>query len=211
MNEALGLISPIIHLGGDTLGQAGYNYIQTRPPSIEMPSLGLDLDGYVLEIARRYTTCPSPHVLNMSPCLTPSTRVGVILACHSAMIYNRGKRLWVDEVLTEPHKKKEVLGLGNALPWQVIVGYVMVDLIQGKTITHIEKTDIQVARLTPAEVEGYAHLDESSYSIGPLYLKGKGALYVSCIQGSFFNAMGCCPCVVRELSRSLGTPSSHWG
>lgn len=54
MIGALVLVSPDRRLGSITLERAGFNCLQTVPPSIELPANDLALDEYVVEIARRY-------------------------------------------------------------------------------------------------------------------------------------------------------------
>jgi predicted house-cleaning NTP pyrophosphatase (Maf/HAM1 superfamily) len=200
----LSLVSPLPHLGRDALEPMGYGYIQTLPPCIEQPMIDLSLEEYTLEVARRYTHPPSSSVISMSQSLTPSSQFRVVIGCHTSVTYNIGKGLWTDQITLTPEEKREVLCMGKGLPWKVITGYVLTDLYTEKTCSHIETTRVQVTNMTPAEIEDYIHREESGYAIGVLYLKGRGALFTSCIEGSYFNALGCSPYVVKNLLKQAG-------
>lgn len=198
------LVSPLPQLGRDTLDPCGYEYIQTRPPIIEQPMMDLALDLYTLEIARRYTHPPSSSIITMSKGISPSSSIRVVLGCHTSVVYHLGKQGWIDQIIECPEKRREILCKGEGQPWKVVTGYVLTDLYTEKTCSHIETTLIQVGGMTPAEIEEYIHKEEAQYAIGGLYLNGKGAQFIRCIEGSYFNALGCCPHIVKNLFRQVG-------
>ena len=201
---AICIVSPLPRLGRDCLEVAGYQYIQTRPPVIEQPMMDMPLEQYTLEIARRYTNPPSSNVISIGECIMPESTIRIVLGCHSSVVYSRSTNEWVDRIVTCPDQKREILCKGNNRPWKVVTGYVLIDLFTEKAATHIETTDVQISRLTEAEIEGYIHREETGYAIGGLYIKGRGALFVSCIEGSYFNALGCSPHIVKSMLRQVG-------
>lgn len=201
MIGALVLVSPDRRLGSITLERAGFNCLQTVPPSIELPANDLALDEYVVEIARRYAATPSKHIVSLSKKVKPNTVIGGVLGCHTAVVYHPGKGSWNDKLLDCPVAKREMLSVGRGKMWVYHTGYYLLDLANDKGYTAYMKTAIQIAHIPDAHIENLIH---QSNSIGVLDLDGTGSRFICSTVGSFHNALGCCPYTVLQLLIEAG-------
>jgi len=73
---------------------------------------------------------------------------------------------------------------------QVMTGIGLVDSLNNKIFTAVEKTEVKFKELTGAEIDAYVASGEPMDKAGGYGIQGRGALLVEGIKGCYFNVVG---------------------
>ena len=108
-------------------------------------------------------------------------------------------------ILGKPHsprEAREMLELLSGRDHQVMTGYT---LRRGdKTLTHTEVSHIHFRPLLPDEIRAYVETGEPMDKAGAYGIQGKAALFVSRLEGDYYNVMGLPLCALTQSLRDFG-------
>ncbi|MGM9640607.1 MAG: Maf family protein [Faecousia sp.] len=108
-------------------------------------------------------------------------------------------------ILGKPHsprEAREMLELLSGRDHQVMTGYT---LRQGdKILTHTEVSHIHFRPLLPEEIHAYVETGEPMDKAGAYGIQGKAALFVSRLEGDYYNVMGLPLCALTQSLRDFG-------
>ena len=79
----------------------------------------------------------------------------------------------------------------------------------GEEHTEYEVTDVSFRELTQGEIEDYIRTGEPMDRAGAYGIQGYGALFISGIQGDYYNVMGLPVCRLGQLLETLGVHCMH--
>lgn len=79
----------------------------------------------------------------------------------------------------------------------------------GEKHTEYEVTDVSFRELTQGEIEDYIRTGEPMDKAGAYGIQGYGALFISGIQGDYYNVMGLPVCRLGQLLETLGVHCMH--
>ena len=79
----------------------------------------------------------------------------------------------------------------------------------GEEHTEYEVTDVSFRELTQGEIEDYIRTGEPMDKAGAYGIQGYGALFISGIQGDYYNVMGLPVCRLGQLLETLGVHCMH--
>lgn len=85
---------------------------------------------------------------------------------------------------------------------QVMTGYTVRK--GDKLLTHTEVSHIHFRPLNPAEIRAYVETGEPMDKAGAYGIQGKAALFVSRLEGDYYNVMGLPVCALGQSLRSFG-------
>jgi len=77
-------------------------------------------------------------------------------------------------------------------------------LLDEKTVTGVEATDVFFRTLSPEEIEAYVATREPMDKAGAYGLQGKASIFVRRIEGDVYNVIGLPLCRVAELAAEMG-------
>ncbi len=126
------------------------------------------------------------HSREKARSVAPKYADAVIIAADTFILF-RGK------LLGKPHTVKEakrMLGMLSGKTHSVITGFTVMDTLTGKGTTESVETRVRFRRLTPDEIEFYAHTGEPLDKAGGYAIQGLGAVIVKEIAGDYFNVIG---------------------
>ncbi len=112
-----------------------------------------------------------------------------------------------DEVLGKPKNKEDacrMLSMLSGRDHQVMTG--MTVLRDGQIITTTEVTKIHFRALSDEEIRAYAATGDPLDKAGAYGIQSGGALFVTGIEGDYYNVMGLPVCRLTMILRSLGLP-----
>lgn len=108
-------------------------------------------------------------------------------------------------ILGKPHsprEAREMLKLLSGRDHQVMTGYT---LRRGdKILTHTEVSHIHFRPLLPEEIRAYVETGEPMDKAGAYGIQGKAALFVSRLEGDYYNVMGLPLCALTQSLRDFG-------
>lgn len=94
-------------------------------------------------------------------------------------------------VLGKPRSEEDAFAMLSALSGREHHVYTGVTVLQGeRAVTEHEETAVQFRELAPEEIRGYIATGEPMDKAGAYGAQGKAALFVSRIEGDYFNVMG---------------------
>ncbi len=109
------------------------------------------------------------------------------------------------KILGKPHSKQEaedMLTLLSGRDHQVMTGYTVRK--GDRLLTHTEVSHIHFRPLAPAEIRAYVETGEPMDKAGAYGIQGKAALFVSRLEGDYYNVMGLPICTLGQSLRSFG-------
>ena len=101
----------------------------------------------------------------------------------------------------------KVLSTLSGVRHQVYTGLTV--LRGGEEHTEYEVTDVSFRELTQGEIEDYIRTGEPMDKAGAYGIQGYGALFISGIQGDYYNVMGLPVCRLGQLLETLGVHCMH--
>lgn len=101
-----------------------------------------------------------------------------------------------------PADAADMLRLLSGRAHEVVTGVCLVSI--GVTRSAVEKTTVQFAALTEAEIAWYVATEEPLDKAGAYHVDGRGALFVTAISGSPSNVAGLPVRTVLALARDAG-------
>ena len=122
----------------------------------------------------------------------------VIIAADT-IVWHNGRRYG------KPHSREEAQEMLKALSGCVHEVYTGVCVIHGaQELTEHEKTSVTFRRMTEAEILAYIDTGEPMDKAGAYGAQGIGSLFVSGIEGDFFNVMGLPVCRLGLMLKKTG-------
>lgn len=158
----------------EVLDRAGLIY-EVMPSNIEEHSDKKDPKEYVMDLSKQKAEAVAK---NLKEC--------VILSADS-IIYTDDKKLEKPKTIEEAKKMMKILsGRIN----YAVTGVTIIDLYQNKTLTFSETTNVYFDELDDEEISWYVEnekyiLERCGYSIA-----GKSAIFISKIDGDYYNILG---------------------
>lgn len=158
----------------EVLDRAGLIY-EVMPSNIEEHSDKKDPKEYVMDLSKQKAEAVAK---NLKDC--------VILSADS-IIYINDKKLEKPKTIEEAKKMMKILsGRIN----YAVTGVTIIDLYQNKTLTFSETTNVYFDELDDEEISWYVEnekyiLERCGYSIA-----GKSAIFISKIDGDYYNILG---------------------
>ena len=158
----------------EVLDRAGLIY-EVMPSNIEEHSDKKDPKEYVMDLSKQKAEAVAK---NLKDC--------VILSADS-IIYIDDKKLEKPKTIEEAKKMVKILsGRIN----YAVTGVTIIDLYQNKTLTFSETTNVYFDELDDEEISWYVEnekyiLERCGYSIA-----GKSAIFISKIDGDYYNILG---------------------
>lgn len=110
-----------------------------------------------------------------------------------------------EQVLGKPKSKEDafaMLRLLSGRDHQVMTGYTVRK--GDRLLTHTEVSHIHFRPLDPEEIRVYVETGEPMDKAGAYGIQGKAALFVSRLEGDYYNVMGLPVCALGQSLRSFG-------
>ncbi len=98
-----------------------------------------------------------------------------------------------DKVLGKPKDEDEAFQMLMELQGQaheVITGLAVMEIPDRRCVTAYEKTVVEMASLTPQEIEGYIRTGEPMDKAGAYGIQGFGGMLIKRIEGCYYNVVG---------------------
>lgn len=108
-------------------------------------------------------------------------------------------------ILGKPHSEqeaREMLTLLSGRDHQVMTGYTV--RRGDRLLTHTEVSHIHFRPLAPEEIRAYVASGEPMDKAGAYGIQGKAAIFVSRLEGDYYNVMGLPVCALGQSLRSFG-------
>lgn len=109
------------------------------------------------------------------------------------------------KILGKPHveeKAEEMLTLLSGREHEVMTGYTV---RQGeRLVTRVEVSRIHFRELLPEEIRAYVKTGEPLDKAGAYGIQGKAGLFVSRLEGDYYNVMGLPVCALTQSLREFG-------
>lgn len=128
----------------------------------------------------------------------PAAPGDVVLAADTIVVCD-GK------ILGKPHSKeeaKQMLRLLSGRDHQVMTGYTL--LKNGECLTETETSRIHFRPLEEAEIQAYVDSGEPMDKAGAYGIQGLAALFITGLEGDYYNVMGLPLCGLTLALRKLG-------
>jgi len=87
---------------------------------------------------------------------------------------------------------------------QVITGIAIMDPAAGKTLTRTSTTNVRFRELSPDEIRWYVRTGEPLDKAGAYGIQEKGSLFISRIEGCYFNVVGLPLSLLGEMLLEFG-------
>ncbi len=114
--------------------------------------------------------------------------------------------VWADgRVFGKPHSRSEAVDMLHVLSGRTHQVYTGVTVIKaGQTVSKYEMTAVRFRPISGREIEAYVDTGEPMDKAGAYGAQGKAALFVSGIDGDFFNVMGLPLCTLGQMLKEQG-------
>lgn len=112
-----------------------------------------------------------------------------------------------DEILGKPKDKqdaKRILRLLSNTTHKVMSGICVLDSDTNKNIATVETTIITMDRLSEEDIDAYVSSGEGEDKAGGYAIQGLGSLYISKIEGDYFNVVGLPINTLRKILQKFG-------
>lgn len=159
------------------------------PSNIEEHSVKDNPNDYVMDLSKQKAESVARNLTE-----------GVILSADS-IIYIDNKKL------EKPKTKEEAKNMLKRLSGRVnyaVTGVTIIDLYKNKTCTFNEVTEVQFNELTDEEIDLYIENEEYIYERCGYSIAGKSSIYISKINGDYYNILGMPISRVYNELRKLG-------
>lgn len=150
----------------------------------------------------------------MTPGVDPAEEVGRVSRLKAMAVHASEDALVIaadtivvcqEKILGKPHSKQEaenMLTLLSGRDHQVMTGYTVRK--GDRLLTHTEVSHIHFRPLDPEEIRVYVETGEPMDKAGAYGIQGKAALFVSRLEGDYYNVMGLPVCALGQSLRSFG-------
>ncbi len=147
-------------------------------------------------------TDPTEYVMDLSKqkaqAVSNGLKEGVIISADS-IIYIDDKKL--EKPKTKAQAKEMLKKLSGRVNYAV-TGVTIIDLYQNKSITLNEVTEVYFDEITDEEIDWYIENEQYIFERCGYSIAGKSAIYISKINGDFYNILGMpISRVYKELSK----------
>lgn len=110
-----------------------------------------------------------------------------------------------DRVLGKPHSQREAEEMLAALSGKHHAVYTGVCMFgAGRLVVESEKTLVHMRPMTGGEIAAYVKTGEPMDKAGAYGIQGKGALFITGIDGDYFNVMGFPVCRIGGMLKEFG-------
>ena len=125
-----------------------------------------------------------------------------------ALIVAADTIVWLDgRILGKPRSGEEAGEMLQLLSGRSHEVYTGITILQGNDCqSKTECSRVTFRDLTSDEIQRYVRTGEPMDKAGAYAVQGKGALFVSRIEGDFFNVMGLPLCLLGEMLKAKGVP-----
>ena len=158
----------------EVLDKVGLKY-EVCPSNIEEHSTELDPKEYVMDLSRQKAQAVASNLTQ-----------GIILSADS-IIYIDGKKL------EKPKTKKSAKDMLKLLSGRVnyaVTGVTIVDKYQNKLITFNEVTEVYFDDMSDEEMDWYIENEQFIFERCGYSIAGKSAIYITKINGDYYNILG---------------------
>jgi septum formation protein maf len=135
-------------------------------------------------------TNPKEYVMDLSrqkaEAIAKELKEGVILSADS-IIYIDDKKL--EKPKTKEQAKNMLKNLSGRVNYAV-TGVTIIDLYQNKKVTLNEVTEVYFEELTEEEIDWYIENEQYIFERCGYSIAGKSAIYISKINGDYYNILG---------------------
>ena len=108
-------------------------------------------------------------------------------------------------ILGKPHSREDAAAMLAALSGRKHAVYTGLTVLRGeRTVTGHERTAVTFRALTWAEIDHYVATGEPLDKAGAYGIQGVGALFITGIEGDYFNVMGLPVCRLGRVLASFG-------
>ncbi len=167
--------------------------------------MGLDFTVRVADIDETMDTTKDPkeevaRVSRAKAMAVPAAPDELVIAADTIVVCD-GKLLGKPG---SPENAVRTLRLLSGREHQVMTG---LTLRKGDTIlSHTEVSSIHFRELDPREIEAYVATGEPLDKAGAYGIQGKAAVFVTRLEGDYYNVMGLPVCTLTQRLRELGVP-----
>lgn len=154
--------------------------------------VGFDFEVIASELAEgdEEYTVPEVHVLELSRKkalkVAENIKDGLIIGADTIVVLD-------DTILGKPANSKHAKEMLRQLSGQthiVYTGFTIVEKPPGNIVSDYEKTEVSFRELEAEEIEQYVKTESSLDKAGAYGIQDHGALFVSKVNGCFYNVMG---------------------
>ena len=129
---------------------------------------------------------------------TTGSREDIVIGADT-IVWHEGR------IFGKPHSREEAAAMLRSLSGRTHEVYTGVSLIYGdQELTEHEKTAVTFRVMTEKEISDYIATGEPMDKAGAYGAQGLGAIFVSCIEGDFFNVMGLPLCRLGLMLKKTG-------
>jgi len=111
------------------------------------------------------------------------------------------------QILGKPRDRKDAVSMLSRLSarsHQVITGVCVIRMSDGKLISSADQTRVDFTDMTAEAIESYVKTGEPMDKAGAYGIQGKAAVFISSIDGCFFNVAGIPLSKLRGMLEELG-------
>ncbi len=169
-------------------------------PDSQFQVISADLDETVLEgeTAEEYVRRLALEKAEAVARLLPGRNIGLAKKKQEWLVLGADTTVVVDQqVLGKPDSLKDVarmMRLLSARTHRVITGVAVLEMKDGHSVSRRETftttTSVEFKALAPAEIEWYVNTGEPMGKAGAYAVQGYGGLFITSIQGDFYNIVG---------------------
>ena len=110
-----------------------------------------------------------------------------------------------DRIYGKPHSREEAAEMLRSLSGETHEVYTGVCVLHGEEeLCEHERTFVTFRKMSEREIEAYIDTGEPMDKAGAYGAQGIGSLFVTGIEGDFFNVMGLPVCALAKLLKQLG-------
>ncbi len=153
-----------------------------------------------------YDPALSPQEIVASICRKKSDAAAALADDGTALIIAADTMVFLDGLrLGKPHSEEEAVEMLRALSGRTHTVCTGVTLRRGtRTETRVETTSVTFRPLTEREIRCYVATGDPMDKAGAYGVQGLAALFVSGIQGDYFNVMGLPLCLLGRMLEDFG-------
>ncbi len=112
-----------------------------------------------------------------------------------------------DQILGKPRDPADAISMLNRLSGRshrVVTGVCVIRMSDGKLISAAEQTRVDFTDIPAEAIEAYVNTGEPMDKAGAYGIQGKAAVFISSIEGCFFNVAGIPLSMLRGMLEELG-------
>lgn len=165
--------------------------------------MGLEFEVRVADIDETMDTRREPAAevarVSAAKALAIETDPDTVVIAADTIVVCQGK------ILGKPHSEaqaRDMLTLLSGREHQVMTGFTV--RRAERVVTHTEVSRIHFRALSPVEIEAYIQTGEPMDKAGAYGIQGKAAMFVSRLEGDYYNVMGLPVCALAGCLRDFG-------